>query len=268
MKKYKTSYDTLSDAEKLSVLEKLYIKEKLSFADIAQIYGTYANRIRRDAKKMNIPSRDKAAAQKNALKTGKHKHPTRGTIRSTETKNKIGKAVMNSWDKLTTDELNTRKQKSKDNWERLSEDEKENRQRAASQAVRISSKVGSKLEKYLLSALIDKGYRVDFHKEHSLVNTKLQIDLFLPTINIAIEVDGPSHFLPVWGEDSLKKNVAYDKKKEGLILGRGWHLIRIKQLKDFSKTRANLIFDRLIGVIAEICNTNSNTIKKITIEDQ
>lgn len=267
MKNYKTLYDTLSDSEKLDLLHKLYTKEKRSFADIAEIYGTYANRIRRDAKKLNIEIRDKSTAQKNALSTGRHKHPTKGTIRSEDTKNKIGKSVMNSWDKLSETELQLRKQKSKDNWDKLSNDEKQYRQKAASQAVRISSKIGSKLEKHLLASLIDHGYKVDFHKEHSLVNTKLQIDLFLPTMNIAIEVDGPSHFLPVWGDDTLQKNIVYDKKKEGLILGKGWHLIRIKQIKDFSKTRANLISCRLIESIKEIANQKFKVAQKITIED-
>lgn len=268
MKKYVTLYDNLCDAEKLEVLNKLYVEDKQSFADIAEKYGTYSNKIRRDAKKLNIPIRDKSSAQKNALTTGKHKHPTKGTNRSNETKNKIGKSVMGAWDKLTPEQLKSRKQKSKDNWEKLTNDEKEYRQKAATQAVRVSSKVGSKLEKYILTSLINDSYKVDFHKEHSLVNTKLQIDLFLPTMNIAIEVDGPSHFLPVWGDDALKKNIAYDQKKEGLILGKGWHLIRIKQLKDFSKTRSQIIYQQLIQAIKTLSLSNTKTAQKITIEDK
>ena len=268
MKKYNTLYDTLCDQEKMDLLTRLYINEKQSFADIADSYNTYANKIRRDAKKLNIPIRDKSSAQKNALNTGKHKHPTKGTNRTDETKHKIGKSVMDSWNHLTKDELTKRKQKSKENWDKLTLDEKEYRQRSASQAVRVSSKVGSKLEKFLLSLLIKYGYNVDFHKEHSLVNTKLQIDLFLPTMNIAIEVDGPSHFLPVWGEDALQKNIAYDRKKEGLILGKGWHLIRIKQLKDFSKTRASMIYEILINTIEEISEQTTNTVQQRTIGDK
>jgi very-short-patch-repair endonuclease len=116
----------------------------------------------------------------------------------------------------------------------------------ANEAVRATSKTGSKLEKYLLQKLLADGYKVDFHKEQTLLNTKLQIDLFLPTHNIAIEVDGPSHFEPVWGDDSLNRNKKYDAKKEGLITGKGWGLIRIKQTKDFSKSRADVIYTRLI----------------------
>ena len=114
--------------------------------------------------------------------------------------------------------------------------------------------------------MIKDSYKVDFHKEQTLSNTKLQIDLFLPSMNIAIEVDGPSHFEPVWGDDSLKRNKKYDNKKEGLITGKGWHLIRIKQQKDFSKSRADLIYIELISAINKTVGTNSS--QKIVIEDK
>jgi very-short-patch-repair endonuclease len=110
--------------------------------------------------------------------------------------------------------------------------------------------------KYEENYLLKNGYKTDFHKEHILSNTKLQIDLFLPTMNIAIEVDGPSHFLPVWGDDVLLKNQKYDKKKTGLIIGKGLSLIRIKQTRDFSKSRADLIVIKLLAAIESVKNNN------------
>ena len=82
----------------------------------------------------------------------------------------------------------------------------------------------------------------------------MQIDLFLPSINTAIEIDVPSHFLPVWGDNTLKKNIVYDNKKQGLIIGRGWVLIRIKQTKDFSKSRSKIIGNKLLDIIQTIQN--------------
>ena len=78
----------------------------------------------------------------------------------------------------------------------------------------------------------------------------MQIDLYLPTIVTAIEVDGPSHFLPVWGEESLKKNIKYDNKKSGLIIGKGLNLVRIKQTHDFSEARATAVYTKLIEIIS------------------
>jgi very-short-patch-repair endonuclease len=258
------NYKSLNDSQKLDILKKLYVQEKLSFQDIASKFDTYANQIRRDAKRLNIKIRNKSDAQKNALKTGKHKHPTKGSQRSKETKDKIGKAVMNSWDELSEKELKQRRAKSKALWEGMDENIKENILKSANTAARLSSKTGSKLEKFLLNQLLKDGYSVEFHKEQVLSNTKLQIDLFLPTMNVAIEVDGPSHFAPIWGDDALAKNKKYDEKKNGLLIGKGMALIRIKQKKDFSNARANLIYDQLLGLL----KTNSYKTSHITeIED-
>lgn len=245
-------YNKLSDEKKTEILNDLYIEQKKSFKQIAEITGSYPNKIRRDAIKLKIPIRDKSEAQKNALKEGTTKHPTKGTKRPSETKAKIGESVLKSWESISDEELENRKTKAKINWENKTDEEKQLILRQANIAVRESSKKGSKLENFILSGLLEKGFAVEFHKEHSILNTKLQIDLFLPEHNIAIEVDGPSHFAPVWGEDALKRNKKYDNKKTGLILGKGLYLIRVKQTKDFSKSRAKLILENLISIIYDI----------------
>ena len=258
-------YDSLSEADKASLIKTWYQELHKSFADIAEAWGTYPNKIRRDAKKFKINIRDKSEAQKNALQTGKHKHPTKGTSRPSETKQKIGMSVLRSWEELDGNELELRKIKAKNNWDKLDQNTKDNMHQSAMAAIRQSSKAGSKLEKFLLQKLLTEGMHVDFHKEQSLVNTKLQIDLFIPSINTAIEVDGPSHFEPVWGQESLTRNQKYDNKKQGLITGKGWNLIRIKQTKDFSNARGDLIFQKLLKAINS-CKT-SKTPLNISIED-
>ncbi len=252
------NYKNLTDTEKFETLNTLYVTNKLSIQKVADVYDLYPNKIRRDLKKFGIQIRTKSDAQKNALKTGTHKHPTKGTKRSAETKQKIGESVIQSWNDIDEKELIIRKQKAKQLWEKRSEHDKANMLQKANLAVRESSKKGSKLEHFLLNKLINNGYKVDFHKEQFLVNTKLQIDLFLPKLNIAIEVDGPSHFSPVWGEEVLKRNIAYDQKKSGLIIGRGYSLIRVKQIKDFSNTRAEIVGNKLIEAIKLVDKENRN----------
>lgn len=246
------SYDKYSDDEKHTVIKKLYEIENKSFQDIATLLNTYPNKVRRDAIKYKIKIRDKSAAQKNALTTGKHTHPTKGKTRSESIKQKIGKGVLESWENLSESDLKQRKTKAKENWNKLTDDEKENMLNKANKAVREASKQGSKLEKFLMNKLISDGYKIQFHQEQSLVTTKLQIDILIPSMNVAIEVDGPSHFEPVWGDDALKRNVKYDQKKTGLILGKGLVLIRIKQYKDFSKSRADIIYDKLKSALDNI----------------
>jgi very-short-patch-repair endonuclease len=258
-------YNDMSDKEKKEYLIRNYEVLNKSFADIAKECNTYANKLRRDSLKFKLKIRNKSEAQKNALKIGKTQHPTKGKKRSQETKSKIGVGVLESWASLDSEELQKRKEKAKQNWEKMSEEEKQNMLHEANLAVREAGKKGSKLELYLLDAMLKDGYQVEFHKEQTLLNTKLQIDLFVPTLNVAIEVDGPSHFEPVWGDEALKRNKKYDDKKSGLIIGKGLYLIRIKQSKDFSPTRAELIFQELKTVLSDIKN-KTNT-KIITIGD-
>lgn len=258
-----STYDKLSDADKKNILIQEYEKNQLSFGIIAEKYSTYANKLRRDAIKFKLKIRDKSVAQKTALKTGRHKHPTKGTERSEKTKSKIGKKVLESWLSISSDELERRRSVARDNWNKLSDEEKQFILQKANSAVRASGSTGSKLELFLFQELLSNGYETEFHKEQTLLNTKLQIDLYLPRIAVAIEVDGPSHHQPVWGDDSLARSQKYDNKKNGLILGKGLVLIRIKQTKDFSKSRGHIVLDKLLDTLRGI---STNTIKDKYIE--
>ena len=264
----KHNYDKLTDAAKRDFLVEAYENKGMSFAEIAVECGTYANRIRRDAQKLNIKIRDKSQAQKNVLSAGKAAHPTKGKQRTDETKKKIGKSVMDAWESLDDAAIENRRRKAKINWEKRSEDEKAAVLSAANAAVREASKNGSKLEKFLLTSLLEDGHVVEFHKEQSILNTRLQIDLFLPTLNIAIEVDGPSHFEPVWGMDTLARNKNYDNKKTGLIIGKGWYLIRVQQTSDFSNARAEVLARQVRNAIAAIDDGNHEQDKVIILGDR
>ena len=252
-------YESLSDNEKQQILQKEYVANQMSFGSIAEKYNTYPNKLRRDAKKFNISPRSKSEAQKNALLKGTHKHPTKGKKRTEKEKHIIGKGVMQSWDNLSDTELENRKIKARENWNKLSEDEKENMLHKANMAVRESSVKGSKLEIHIMQNLLRDGHVVEFHKEQLLSNTKLQIDLFLPKMGVAIEIDGPSHFEPVWGSDTLAKNKKYDEKKTGILLGKGLILVRIKQTKDYSKTRGDLIYLDLLNTLKQISKKDNTS---------
>lgn len=267
MKKSKTQYNNLSDQDKQKIIQQLYVDQGKSFHDIAFEYDTYSNKIRRDAKKFGIKIRNKSEAQKNALQTGKHQHPTKGTNRSNETKEKIGLSVLHAWENMDDSQKLQRQKKARDNWDQLDENTKQDILRSANQAVRKTSKLGSKLEKSIYNSLIRDGYRVEFHKEQTLLNTKLQIDLFVPIMNLVIEIDGPSHFAPVWGEDSLSKNKKYDSKKEGLIFGKGWNLIRVIQTRDFSQARANIIYNRIVDILNQHSKDFDKGQQKFIIKD-
>jgi very-short-patch-repair endonuclease len=89
---------------------------------------------------------------------------------------------------------------------------------AATESIRKAGKEGSKLENFLLRKITDAGFKVDFHKKNLIPNEKLEIDLYVPECKTIIEIDGPSHFLPVWGDEKLQKQIKADLQKSGLIL--------------------------------------------------
>jgi len=89
------------------------------------------------------------------------------------------------------------------------------------------------MEKFLLEELTDRGYRVEFHKKNLIPNENLEIDLYIPSLKTIIEIDGPSHFLPIWGEEKLQKQIKADDQKTGLILSKGFAIIRVKNMLDF-----------------------------------
>ncbi len=198
--------------------------------EIAEHLKTYPNKVRRFLKKAGKTLRDKSAAQSLALTSGRHKHPTKGTIRSDDTKFKISEKVHSYWETLPDDIRQSRVDKSKEIWEAMSDHDKEALRKAASAAIRVASKDGSKIENFLRKDLTSHGFQVIFHKTGLIVNNNLEVDLFLPVQKTVIEIDGPTHFLPIWGEESLKKHIKADTHKSGLLLGAGFAIIRVKYL--------------------------------------
>jgi very-short-patch-repair endonuclease len=103
---------------------------------------------------------------------------------------------------------------------------------AAIKSIQLAGKEGSKLEKFIYKELSNVGYKVEFHKKHLIQNQNLEIDMYVPSLKTIIEIDGPSHFLPIWGEEKLQKQIKADFHKTGLILSKGMIIIRIKHLSD------------------------------------
>jgi very-short-patch-repair endonuclease len=210
----------------------LYIKEQKSTYEIASLLKTYANKIRRILVKNGIELKNKSEAQKNALIKGTATIPTKGKKRTEEEKIKISQSVKTSWKNLSEKEYQKRVELAKEKWNNMSNLQKQNMAAAAIKAIQIAGKEGSKLEKFILHELTSHGYVVEFHKTNLLANQNLEIDMYIPTLRTIIEVDGPSHFLPIWGAEKLSKQIKADAHKTGLILSKGLAIVRIKNLSD------------------------------------
>ena len=230
-----------------------YVHKKRSFGCIAKQFCTYPNKIRRAALNFGIQPRDKSRAQKAALKKGRHPHPTKARNRSEMEREKICESVAKSWRELTPQQYESRVRKAKDQWERMSEEEKTALRSAAAEAVRKTSKEGSKLEKFLLNKIRESGVKAQFHKKNLIKNERLEVDMFLPDLKTAIEVDGPSHFFPIWGEESLARNLRADSQKTGLLITSGFAIIRVKHTsKHLSKKQMRDLWGELSRVLERL----------------
>lgn len=210
----------------------LYTEENKSTYEIAEIFNTYPNKIRRILISNGVEIKDKSKAQKNALINGTSKIPTQGLKRTQEEKLKISAGTKKAWENLTDEQYNSRVERSKEKWKNMSDVEKANMLSSAIKAIQIAGKEGSKLEKFIKDELIRSGFKVEFHKKNLIANQDLEIDMYVPALKTIIEIDGPSHFLPIWGEEKLQKQIRADSHKTGLILSKGLAIIRVKHLSD------------------------------------
>jgi very-short-patch-repair endonuclease len=236
----------------LNQFNTMHHDQQMSLYQIAEKYDTYPNKIRRLAQKLGANIRNKSEAQKVALATGRQDHPTQGKTRAEAVKVKISEGVASVWEDMPQKEKERRSQLAKDQWEQMPQSQKQDMKDKAAQGIRHAAKHGSKLEIELLDWLVTQGHQVTFHKQHVIANEKMHLDLLMRDMAIAIEIDGPSHSQPIWGQQTLSKSMAADAKKDGLLLGAGFSIIRVKQQKDLTKKLVRDIIYELEGVLKTI----------------
>ena len=113
---------------------------------------------------------------------------------------------------------------------------------------RTSSK-RSKAEVFLCE-LIKKDFPslIISENNHNILPSKLEIDIFIKHKNLAIEVNGPFHYFPIFGQDYLDKIHNKDIKKQNEILALKINLIildisnflTLKQTKSFILDQYNM----------------------------
>ncbi len=243
----------LTSEQGKAYLQEEYVNKNRSTYDIAKELNTYPNKVRRALIEHEIDLRDKSTAQKEALKSGRHSHPTEGTKRKQVTKNKISSTVASIWSNLTSNEKSNRQKQAKEFWESIPESKKEFMRREAAKAIRKAAVEGSEVEKYIMLSLILDGYKVDFHKEFLITKEMTHVDIFLPELRTAIEIDGPTHFFPIWGEENLIKTQKADNVKNSLLLEREFVVIRIKHLrKNISEIYKRKLAEEVKKILVEI----------------
>ena len=230
----------------------MYNDQSKSTYEIAKSLDTYPNKIRRTLIKHGYKLKDKSQAQKNALKSGRCAHPTAGKKRTQDEKLRISEGMETHWEKMTEEQRQDRVNQAKERWKKMDASQKERMCRLATDAIRKAGKEGSKLEKFVMDKLIESGYTVDFHNKTLIPNEKLEIDLYIPALKTIIEVDGPSHFLPIWGEEKLQKQIKADLQKSGRILSRGFAIIRVKAIANASLKKKENLISNIVSTLKSI----------------
>jgi very-short-patch-repair endonuclease len=222
--------------------------------ELAEKYGTYSNKIRRILKKY-VELRGRSEANKIAIESGRKEHPTKGKKLTEAHKTKISEAAANNWANISEEKYENYVLGCKERWNNMSSDEKQKLNDLAHDAIRLSAKEGSKLERFVVEQLKQLGTSVVTHKTGLIPNDKLEVDIYLPDIATCLEIDGPSHFFPIWGQEHLNKQIKADVQKAGLLLSAGFVLVRIKCLSNHlsEKTKRELIAS-LIPILTNIKN--------------
>lgn len=232
---------------------RLYTIENLSTKAIAEQFNTYPNMVNRILKRHGITLKDRSTAQKLALSEGRIKHPTKGQKRDEATKLQIAKSTYNRWQKMSEEDKEKISQGAKEQWQSMSEEDRDNFRKAAAVGIRKAATEGSKIEKFLLDKLQQNGYTVLFHTKQLMAGTELELDFYFPALRVVLEIDGPAHFFPIWGEAALQKKIKSDTQKSGLILSQGMVLLRVKYMsKNTSKLLTNRLYDQLIEQLEAI----------------
>ena len=245
-------------------LDEQYWDNKRSFADIAEELGTNRQRVRRAYLKLGGQVRNKSDAQRLALKESRAKHPTQGKKLSDETKLKISRSVVKYWDGLLESELEEISERAKAQCNAMTDEQKEELHKKAAEGIRRAAKEGSALEKDIHTHLIQNGFDARMHIEQLVMNTKLQMDLLVESHGTVIEIDGPSHFLPIWGDEQLAKSMRADAEKNGLLINAGFYVIRVKQMT--CKMNLALVQDLVDKLVVELNNIQQGNTKNKLIE--
>ncbi len=232
-------------------IRRLYLDEGLSMRKIAVETNIPLATLSRFMKKYGIASRDKAQAQMNYLKD--HDHQMSGRQHTDETKKKISHSLGTFWDSLSIDEREEVKRKIGSAWKRkwaaMSEQERKLTMESLTSKAREAQGGGSRLERFIATELRKRGYIIEERSTNYTAGKNFEVDLALPKEMIAIEVDGPTHFLAIYGEEHLEQQQERDARKDEMINAIGYNVLRIQ---DNNGPLSQLRIDKIEQAIEEI----------------
>lgn len=251
--------ETREQLDNLDFMQEQYVKLEKSTTKIAQELNTHPNTVRRALIKLGIPLRDKKTAQKNFL--AGNPHPMEGRQRSEEERSKISIGIQGHLNRMSKSEKTSRKKAmsrlAKDKWASLDDEERKKTIHKMHSASRESAGQGSKNENMVAELLSEAGFKLMQRTNQYTPQNQFEIDIAIPSIKVAIEWDGAAHFLPIYGDEHLKKNMEKDERKNQTLINDGWTLIRCRD----HSTAHSLAFCR--RAVEKIIETIQNGAKNV-----
>jgi hypothetical protein len=116
----------------------------------------------------------------------------------------------------------------------------------------------SKLEQYLEEQVKNKYPNIPL-----LLNDrktiKAELDIYLPTLRLAFEINGPVHYEPIYGQDKFEKIVNKDKQKSQLCFKNGIELCIIDTSKQrkFTEKSSQIYLDIVLNLIESVKNRHN-----------
>jgi very-short-patch-repair endonuclease len=215
-------------------LTKHYAKDKKSTVEIAKLAGCYPEQVRRALKKCGIPVRSKAKASRNFYDNG-GENSRKGYKFSEEEKEQEEKerASIVAKEYWLSDESAEARDKISESsaamWESKTDAEKKETVSRLHQACRLASQQGSKAERTIAQLLASKyGYKVLQGVVELAGIGNLEVDIAIPGKGIIIEVDGITHFEDVYSDNRYERAQEHDKKKNEIMIGAGFSVIRVR----------------------------------------
>lgn len=239
------TYDNLYD---------LYVEQGLSTGAIGQMYGTFPNTIRRALKRHGIDTRTKSEAQKNFLED--NDHPMLGRERTVDERHAISNGIQKHWDKLSDEEKDKKREemaeRARVKWDWMSDEEKEASIKKMHKANREKAGRGSKNENAIAAMLVEEGFKIAQRTTEYSPRRAFEIDIAIPSERVAIEWDGAAHYEPIYGDETLRKTMEKDKRKNHALTTHGWKVIRCR---DHSTAHSLAYCKRSVDQILEAMRT-------------
>lgn len=103
---------------------------------------------------------------------------------------------------------------------------------------RLSGYNRSKLEVYVSDKLLSEMPYIKFQSNsRQIIGSEL--DLYFPDLMLAIEINGPSHYLPIYGDEKLTASQRKDASKAKACKDAGITFVTVDNLKNFTEQYAN-----------------------------